>query len=38
MVAAASPVIEGHVSRGFERVRDAFEDNFAHRHELGGAC
>jgi CubicO group peptidase (beta-lactamase class C family) len=30
--------IEGHVSRGFEAVRDAFEDNFAHRRELGGAC
>jgi hypothetical protein len=30
--------IEGHVSLGFEPVRDAFEGNFAHRHELGGAC
>jgi CubicO group peptidase (beta-lactamase class C family) len=30
--------VEGHVSRGFEAVRDAFEDNFAHRGELGGAC
>ena len=38
MTAVASHVIEGHVSRGFEAVRDAFEDNFARRGELGGAC
>ena len=38
MVAVASHVIEGHVSRGFEPVRDAFEENFARRAELGGAC
>jgi CubicO group peptidase (beta-lactamase class C family) len=31
-------VVEGHVSRGFEAVRDAFEENFARRGELGGAC
>jgi CubicO group peptidase (beta-lactamase class C family) len=30
--------VEGHVSRGFEGVREAFTDNFAKRHELGGAC
>jgi len=30
--------IEGHVSAGFEEVRDAFVENFALRHELGGAC
>ncbi|HET6960353.1 MAG TPA: serine hydrolase domain-containing protein, partial [Vicinamibacterales bacterium] len=30
--------MEGYVSRGFERVREAFADNFARRHELGGAC
>jgi len=30
--------IEGHVSAGFEAVRDAFVENFAWRHELGGAC
>jgi CubicO group peptidase (beta-lactamase class C family) len=30
--------VEGHVSRGFEGVREAFADNFAKRHELGGAC
>lgn len=32
------PVVEGHVSRGFEAVRDAFAENFAQRDELGGAC
>jgi CubicO group peptidase (beta-lactamase class C family) len=26
------------VSAGFERVRDAFAENFTRRHELGGAC
>ncbi len=31
-------VVEGHVSPGFEAVREAFADNFARRHELGGAC
>ena len=30
--------IEGQVSAGFERVRDAFAENFSRRHELGGAC
>lgn len=30
--------IEGHVSAGFEAVRDAFAENFSQRHELGGAC
>ena len=30
--------IEGHVSAGFEAVRDAFVQNFTRRHELGGAC
>jgi CubicO group peptidase (beta-lactamase class C family) len=30
--------IDGHVSRGFEPVRAVFEDNFARRRELGGAC
>ena len=30
--------VEGHVSRGFEAVREAFADNFARRRELGGAC
>ncbi len=30
--------IEGHVSSGFEAVRDAFAENFSRRNELGGAC
>ena len=38
MTAITAPVIEGHVSPGFESVRDAFETNFTRRHELGGAC
>jgi CubicO group peptidase (beta-lactamase class C family) len=28
----------GSVASGFEPVREAFEDNFNRRHELGGAC
>jgi CubicO group peptidase (beta-lactamase class C family) len=38
MAAIASHVIEGRVSRGFETVRETFEENFARRGELGGAC
>jgi CubicO group peptidase (beta-lactamase class C family) len=30
--------IEGHVSPGFEAVRETFAENFSRRHELGGAC
>ena len=30
--------IQGQVRAGFERVRAAFAENFARRHELGGAC
>jgi CubicO group peptidase (beta-lactamase class C family) len=30
--------IQGFVSRGFEPVREAFAENFARRHESGGAC
>jgi len=30
--------IHGHVSRGFEAVREAFAENFVRRGELGGAC
>ena len=30
--------VHGFVSPGFERVRDAFVENFTRRHELGGAC
>ena len=31
-------LVEGHVSPGWEAVRDAFSENFARRGELGGAC
>jgi len=30
--------VEGSVSRPFAAVREAFVENFARRHELGGAC
>lgn len=30
--------IEGHLTPGFEPVRDVFAENFSRRHELGGAC
>lgn len=30
--------VEGHVSQGFETVREAFVENFVRRRELGGAC
>jgi CubicO group peptidase (beta-lactamase class C family) len=30
--------VHGYVARGFERVRDAFAENFTRRRELGGAC
>src|SRR6476620_3317473 len=38
MVAVTSQAVEGHVSRGFEAVREVFAENFIHRQELGGAC
>src|SRR4051812_36743163 len=38
MAAVASHVTHGHVTRGFEPVRDAFEENFPRRAESGGAC
>jgi CubicO group peptidase (beta-lactamase class C family) len=38
MSLATSRPIQGDVSRGFEAVREAFAENFARRHELGGAC
>jgi CubicO group peptidase (beta-lactamase class C family) len=38
MQAIGISVVEGSVQRGFEPVRDAFEENFATRGELGGAC
>lgn len=30
--------VSGHVEPGFERVREAFIDNFARRDEIGAAC
>ena len=38
MAASESCNIQGHVSRGFEVVREAFAENFVRRGELGGAC
>ncbi len=38
MAASESFNIHGHVSRGFEAVREAFAENFVRRGELGGAC
>ena len=38
MPAVASHPVEGYVSRGFEVVREVFEENFTRRGELGGAC
>jgi CubicO group peptidase (beta-lactamase class C family) len=38
MSLVALQTVEGSVAAGLEAVRDAFVDNFAHRHELGGAC
>jgi CubicO group peptidase (beta-lactamase class C family) len=38
VTAPAATDVQGHVSRGFEAVREAFADNFLHRRELGGAC
>jgi CubicO group peptidase (beta-lactamase class C family) len=35
---AMSRDVNGHVSPGFEAVRDTFAGNFARRGELGGAC
>jgi CubicO group peptidase (beta-lactamase class C family) len=33
-----SDEIHGHVSKGFEPVREAFAENFSRRKELGAAC
>ena len=38
MPAVESAVVEGQVARGFEAVREAFEENFDRRGELGAAC
>ncbi len=37
MAPASHIRIEGHVAAGFEPVRGAFVENFARRHEVGGA-
>jgi CubicO group peptidase (beta-lactamase class C family) len=33
-----SAAVHGHVSQGFEAVREVFVSNFARRRELGGGC
>jgi CubicO group peptidase (beta-lactamase class C family) len=38
MANARNSEIHGHVSKGFETVRDAFVENFSRRRELGAAC
>lgn len=38
MFVSAVPAVHGRACPGFQRVRDAFADNFLHRGELGGAC
>jgi CubicO group peptidase (beta-lactamase class C family) len=38
MTSATALTVEGHVSPGFEGVREAFAENFIRRGELGGAC
>jgi CubicO group peptidase (beta-lactamase class C family) len=38
MSASRPPGVQGHVSPGFEPVREAFTENFARRREMGGAC
>ena len=37
MSGVASHSVQGHVSHGFEDVRQAFADNFVQRREMGGA-
>jgi CubicO group peptidase (beta-lactamase class C family) len=38
MQAVSTSTVEGFVSRGFEPVRETFENNFDRLGELGGAC
>ena len=38
MPVSESHPVRGHVSRGFEAVRETFDENFARRRELGGGC
>ncbi len=35
---SARVTVDGHISPGFEAVREAFVENFTRRRELGGAC
>jgi CubicO group peptidase (beta-lactamase class C family) len=37
LVTSRHATVEGHVTRGFEGVRDVFAENLARRRELGGA-
>lgn len=38
-MAASDPIaIQGQISPGYEAVREAFSENCAYRHELGGSC
>lgn len=34
----AEPEVSGFVKPGFEKVQEAFIENFQHRHEIGAAC
>jgi CubicO group peptidase (beta-lactamase class C family) len=38
LAATTHITIHGHVSKGFEAVREAFLENFSRRNELGAAC
>lgn len=38
MTALGRTSVQGHLSRGFEVVRETFIENFSRRQELGGAC
>jgi CubicO group peptidase (beta-lactamase class C family) len=38
MFTKVPPPVSGFVTRGFEKVREAFVQNFVRRRELGGAC
>lgn len=35
MSAGREPIVDGSVSNGYERVRDAFVENFTHRESWG---
>lgn len=38
MAASHDTAIHGHVTPGFESVREVFIENFSRRRELGAAC